>query len=42
MFYLYFVTAAIVLDDLPLHRAMMQSFAVVRDNFLATLAVYSC
>ncbi len=37
LFYLYFVTAAIVLDDLPLHKAMMQSFAVVRGNFLATL-----
>lgn len=37
LFYLYFVTAAIVLDDLPLHRAVAQSFAVVRGNFLATL-----
>ncbi len=37
MFYLYFVTAAIVLDDLAVHRAVVQSFAVVRRNFLATL-----
>lgn len=37
LFYLYFVTAAIVLDDLPLHRAVVQSFLVVRNNFLATL-----
>jgi hypothetical protein len=36
-FYLFFVTAAIVLDDLPVHRAMVQSFAVVRGNFLGTL-----
>jgi hypothetical protein len=36
-FYLYFVTTAIVLDDLPLHKAVMQSFFVVRGNFLATL-----
>ncbi len=37
MFYLYFVTTAIVLDDLPLHHAIMQSVVVVRNNFLATL-----
>jgi hypothetical protein len=36
-FYLYFVTTAIVLDDLPLHKAVVQSFIVVRANFLATL-----
>jgi hypothetical protein len=36
-FYLYFVTAAIVLDNVPLQRAVAQSFLVVRNNFLATL-----
>jgi hypothetical protein len=36
-FYLYFVTAGLVLDDLPVHRAMMQSFRLVRNNFWATL-----
>jgi hypothetical protein len=37
MFYLYFVTVALVLDDLPLHVAVIRSFTVVRGNFLATL-----
>lgn len=37
LFYLYFVTAAIVLDDLKLHHAVMQSFIVVRSNFVGTL-----
>jgi hypothetical protein len=37
LFYLYFVTAAIVVDDVPLHVAVMQSYAVARGNFLATL-----
>jgi hypothetical protein len=36
-FYLYFVTAALVLDNLPIHRAIAQSFVVVRNNFWATL-----
>jgi hypothetical protein len=36
-FYLYFVAAALVLDDLPVHRAMLQSFRLVRNNFWATL-----
>jgi hypothetical protein len=36
-FYLYFVTAAMVLDNLPVHRAIAQSFVVVRANFWATL-----
>lgn len=36
-FYLYFVTAAVVMDNLPVHRAIMQSFALVRNNFWATL-----
>jgi hypothetical protein len=36
-FYLYFVTAAIVLDNLPAHLAVAQSFTVVRNNFWATL-----
>ena len=37
LFYLYFVTAAIVMDDLPVHKAVAQSFLVVRNDFLATL-----
>jgi hypothetical protein len=36
-FYLYFVTAAVILDNLPVHRAIAQSFVVVRNNFWATL-----
>jgi hypothetical protein len=36
-FYLYFVTAALVLDNLPVHLAMAQSFGLVRSNFWATL-----
>ena len=36
-FYLYFVTAALVLDNLPVHRAIVQSFVLVRNNFWATL-----
>jgi hypothetical protein len=36
-FYLYFVTAALVLDNLPVHLAMAQSFVLVRNNFWATL-----
>jgi hypothetical protein len=36
-FYLYFVTAAVVMDNLPVHRAIMQSFVLVRNNFWATL-----
>jgi hypothetical protein len=36
-FYLYFVTAALVLDNLPVHRAIAQSFVLVRNNFWATL-----
>ncbi len=37
LFYLYFATAAIVLDDLPVHRAILQSVIVVRSNFIGTL-----
>jgi hypothetical protein len=37
-FYLYFVTAAVILDNLPVHRAIAQSFVLVRNNFWATLA----
>lgn len=37
LFYLYFVTAAVVVDDLPVHGAMHQSFVLVRSNFWATL-----
>lgn len=36
-FYLYFSTAALVIDNLPVHRAMLQSFRLVRNNFWATL-----
>jgi hypothetical protein len=36
-FYLYFVTAAVVVDNLPVHRAIVQSFGLVRNNFWATL-----
>ncbi|HXF64205.1 MAG TPA: hypothetical protein VNK95_21435 [Caldilineaceae bacterium] len=36
-FYLYFVTAAVVMDNLPVHQAMAQSFVLVRNNFWATL-----
>jgi hypothetical protein len=36
-FYLYFVTAAVIMDNLPVHRAVVQSFVLVRNNFWATL-----
>jgi hypothetical protein len=36
-FYLYFVTAALIMDDIPLHLAVMRSFTLVRNNFLPTL-----
>ena len=36
-FYLYFVTAALIMDNLPVHRAITQSFTLVRNNFWATL-----
>jgi hypothetical protein len=36
-FYLYFVTAAVVVDNLSVHRAIVQSFVLVRNNFWATL-----
>lgn len=35
-FYLYFVSAALIMDNLPVHRAIMQSFVMVRNNFWAT------
>jgi hypothetical protein len=35
-FYLYFVSAALILDNLPVHRAIAQSFVLVRNNFWAT------
>ncbi len=35
--YLYFVTAAIILDNLPVHQAIARSFVLVRGNFWATL-----
>lgn len=37
LFYLFFVTAALILDDLPVHLAVAQSFVLVRNNFWATL-----
>jgi hypothetical protein len=37
LFYLYFVTAAVIMDNLPVHRAIAQSFVLVRSNFWATL-----
>jgi hypothetical protein len=37
LLYLYFVTAAVVMDNLPVHRAIAQSFVLVRNNFWATL-----
>ncbi len=37
-FYLYFVAFALVMDNLPLHMAVAQSFTVVRKNFWSTLA----
>jgi hypothetical protein len=36
-FYLYFVTTAVVMDNLPVHRAVAQSFVLVRNNFWGTL-----
>lgn len=36
-FYLYFVTVGLVMDNLPLHVAIMRSFLLVRRNFWATL-----
>ena len=36
-FYLYFVVVALVMDNLPLHMAVAQSFALVRKNFWATM-----
>ncbi len=36
LFYLYFVTAALIMDNLPVHRAVAQSFVLVRNNFWAT------
>jgi hypothetical protein len=37
LFYLYFVTAGLILDDLPVYRAITQSFLTVRNNFWPTL-----
>lgn len=36
LFYLYFVVAAIIVDNRPIHRAVAQSFVIVRNNFWAT------
>lgn len=36
-FYLYYVTVAVVLDNLPVHRAIAASLRLVRRNFWATL-----
>jgi hypothetical protein len=38
-FYLYFVTAALVVDNLPLYGAVVRSYQVVRHNFWATLGL---
>lgn len=37
--YLYFVPAGLILDDLRLPTAVMQSFRLVRDNFWATIGL---
>lgn len=37
LFYLYFVTVAMIMDNLPVHRAVAQSFVMVRTHFWATL-----
>ena len=36
-FYLYFVTAALIMDNVPLGVAIMRSVRLVRENFWATL-----
>ena len=36
-FYLYFVTAALIMDNVPLGVAIMRSLRLVRENFWATL-----
>jgi hypothetical protein len=36
-FYLYFVTSGMILDDLPLPAAVLQSFILVRNHFWPTL-----
>jgi len=36
-FYLYFVTAALIMDNVPLNVAIMRSIRLVRENFWATL-----
>ncbi len=36
-FYLYFVTAALIMDNVPLNVAIMRSLRLVRENFWATL-----
>lgn len=36
-FYLYFVTAALIMDNVPLSVAIMRSIRLVRENFWATL-----
>lgn len=36
-FYLYFVTAALIMDNVPLGVAIMRSIRLVRENFWATL-----
>jgi hypothetical protein len=39
-FYLYFVPAGLILDDLRLPRAVVQSFQLVRANFWATVGLF--
>jgi len=36
-FYLYFVTAALIMDNIPLMVAVVRSFRLVQENFWATL-----
>lgn len=40
LFYLYFVPAGLILDDLRLSRAVVQSFRLVRANFWATVGLF--
>jgi hypothetical protein len=38
-FYLYFVTAALIMDNVPLSAAILRSVRLVRDNFWPTLGL---
>ena len=39
LFYLYFVTAALIMDNATLPAAMLRSLRLVRENFWATLGL---